>query len=83
MGSNGDDATQLVSCYGRQAHGCKASARTAVRVPPELTGDDLRFQVRRQCVGSERKNTVVGTLWRRGELPNDPLRHIQLGRFLP
>ncbi len=30
---------------------------------------------------SERKNTVPGTVWRRGELPNHPLRHVQFGKF--
>src|SRR5664279_993105 len=73
-GANGDDAAQLVRRYGRQAHGCDASARTAVRIPAVLTGHDLGFQVRRQYLGGERKNTVLGTAWRRGELPNHSLR---------
>src|SRR4029077_2328913 len=60
-----------------------ASARTAVRISSELTGHDLGFQVCRQCLCGERKDTVLGTMWGRRELPNHPLRHVQLGKLPP
>jgi hypothetical protein len=43
---------------------------TAVRISAELTGNDLGFQVCRQCLGGERKNTVNGATRNHGELPN-------------
>ena len=45
-GSDGDDAAEFVRRYGCQTHGCDASARTAVRISSELTGNDFGFQVR-------------------------------------
>src|SRR5579864_5941186 len=44
--SNRDYASPFVSRNGRQAHGGDAPTRAAVGFTPELTGDDLGFQVR-------------------------------------
>src|ERR1017187_1509670 len=73
-GSDGEYSSQFVRSYGGQAHGCDASAGCAIRIPAKLAWSDLCLQVCRQGLGRERENTILGPLWRRGELPNHCLR---------
>src|SRR5258707_12582014 len=77
-GLDGKYSSQFVRSDGSQAHGCDASAGCAIRIPAKLAGSDLCSQVCRQRLGRERKDTILGPLWRRGELPDHRLWHVQL-----
>src|SRR5258707_8845537 len=77
--ANGNDAGQLVGRDCGQSHGRDASARAAVRVTAELTGDDLGLQIRRQNPRGQRKNTILRTSRRLGELLDRSFGHIELG----
>lgn len=79
---DGDYAREFVSAHGAEAHGGKASATRTVRMAAELARSDVRLQVGRQNCGCERKNAILGTAGRRGELANDDLRHVELGILL-
>src|SRR5260221_1392736 len=81
-GPDGKYSSQFVRSDGSQAHGCDASAGCAIRIPAKLAGSDLCSQVCRQRLGRERKDTILRPLWRRGELPDQPLSQVQL-RKLP
>ena len=76
-GPDGKYPSQFVRSNGRQTHGCDASTRGAIRIPAKKAWSDLGRQVSRQRPGRERKNTVLGSLWRRSKLPNHGLWHVQ------
>ena len=56
---------------------CNASAGRAIRIPAKLAWSDLCLQVSRQRLSRECENTIPGAVWRRGELPNHRLWHVQ------
>ena len=58
-----------------QIHGSNASAVCAIRISAELARRNLGLQVRRQGLSREREYTILRTVWWRGKLPNDRLRH--------
>src|ERR1700684_1563199 len=66
-----------------QAHRSHASARSAIRLPAKLARCNFRRQIRRQRPSRLRKNAILRRLWRRSELPNPRLRHIQLRILFP
>ena len=76
-GSDGKQSSQFVRSDGGQAHGCNASARCAIRISAKLAWSDLGSEVCRQRLRGERKNTVMGAVWGRGELPNHRRWHVQ------
>src|SRR5580704_19002729 len=75
--TDGEHSSQFVGSYGGQAHRCDTSAGRAIRIPAILAWRDLCDQVCRQNLSRERKYTILGTMWRRGELANHCLRHVQ------
>lgn len=82
---NGPDTeypSQFVRCDSSQRHRRNTSTGRAIRISAKLTWSDLRLQVRRQCLGRLRENTILGALWWRAELANHRLRHIQLWKLL-
>src|SRR6266850_1289704 len=77
-GPDGEDSSQFVRSNGGQAHGCYTSAGCAIRIPAKLAWSDLCLQVSRQRLRRECENTILGAVWRRGELPNHGLWYVQL-----
>jgi len=63
-GLDGKYSSQFVRSDGSQAHGCDASAGCAIRIPANWQGVIFVLRSADKVWGRERKNTVLGALWR-------------------
>src|SRR5260370_10676870 len=76
---SGEESQNLVMAHGRQTHRSDAAALITIRNSPKLTGRYLRGEIRRDCFRGPGEDAFAGIFWRRSDLLDQGVRHVQYG----
>ncbi len=77
---SGETADQFVVAHGGKSHGSDAAALGTVGVSTKLAWRDFGGEVGRDRFGRPSEDALFRTGWRCGDLVDDDVVHVQLGK---